>query len=119
MARIAVPIACTLEPDAVEDRVTEWHALLAARVDRVDRVERVEGDGPAAGRLRLRPGDDTLLAAVDLAQREKACCGFFRFSVELEADARWLRVEVPADAAAVLDDFLGAHPSEEDGPGRQ
>ncbi len=112
MTRVPVPIACTLEPDAVGDRVEEWRTFLGTRVDEVSRPT------DAAAWLRLRPGDETLLLAADLAQREKACCGFFRFAVELEADARWLRVEVPADAAGVLDDFFGERPSEEGPAGR-
>ena len=71
------------------------------------RTRRSSGCGSPADRPR-----DTLLAAADLAQREKACCGFFRFAVELEVDSRRLRVEVPADAVGVLDDFFGADPSE-------
>jgi hypothetical protein len=112
MTRIPVPVACTLEPGAAVDRVGEWQSFLA------DRIDAVEHTGPAA-RLRLRAGDDILLAAVDLAQREKACCGFFRFAVELEADCRWLRIEVPPDAAGVLDQFLAGHPSEKGLAGRQ
>jgi len=112
MTRIAVPVACTLEPDAVGDRIGEWHSFLADRVDEIDR------QGPVL-RMRLGAGDDTVLVAVDLAQREKSCCGFFQFSLELEADSRWLRAEVPPDAAGVLDDFLAAHPSEQGVGGRQ
>jgi len=112
MTRLSVPVACTLEPDAVGDRIGEWRTFLATRVDDV------RHEGPV-GRMRLRSGDDTLLVAVDLAQREKACCGFFRFSVELEADARWLRVEVPPDAVGILDDFFGAGPSDEGAGERQ
>jgi len=94
-----VPIACTLTPVEADDRVAEWRALLA------DGVDERQLDGTVA-RLRLTPGDDVLLAAVDLAQREKACCGFFSFSIEVDSIDRWLRVEVPADATTVLEDLV-------------
>jgi len=114
MTRVPVPVACTLEADAAGDRVGEWRTFLATRVLEVRR------DDPAVARLRLAAdrADETLLVAADLAQREKACCAFFRFSVDLEVDSRWLRVEVPADAVGVLDDFFGGHPSEKEAVGR-
>jgi len=70
-----VPIACTLTAAQVDDRVGEWRELLARGTDE----RRLEG---TVARFRLRPGDDILVTAVDLAQREKACCGFFSFSLE-------------------------------------
>jgi hypothetical protein len=45
--------------------------------------------------------------AVHLAQREKACCPFFEFRLELEADRILLRIEVPADGADALDALVG------------
>lgn len=94
-----VPIACTLTAVQADDRVGEWRDFLARAVDE----RRLEG---TVARLRLVSGDDVLFTAVDLAQREKACCGFFSFSIELDSDARWLRVEVPADAARILADLV-------------
>ena len=46
-----------------------------------------------------------LEAVVRLAQREKACCPFFDFSILVDAGTVALRVSVPAGAAAILDDF--------------
>lgn len=94
-----VPIACTLTAAQADDRVGEWREFLARGTDE----RRLEG---TVARFRLGPGDDVLVTAVDLAQREKACCGFFSFSVELDSDARWLRVEVPGDAAPILADLV-------------
>jgi hypothetical protein len=48
--------------------------------------------------------------AVELAQREKACCPFFDFSIHVGATACWLVVRVPAEASAVLADFSGLVP---------
>jgi hypothetical protein len=48
--------------------------------------------------------------AADLAQREKACCSFFEFSLELEATGWWLVVRVPPEAAPVLAEFASLVP---------
>ena len=45
--------------------------------------------------LILKPGDATLLRAVDLATREKACCAFFSFGIEIEAESRTLVIGSP------------------------
>jgi hypothetical protein len=60
--------------------------------------------------VRLNNSTQTLEAAVDLARREKACCAFFEFSIEVEADASWLSVKVPPDAADTLEDFVSLLP---------
>lgn len=93
-----IPVACTLSAGGAVDRVGEWRAFLQASVEAVERQ-------PTVARLLLRPGDDVVLGALDLARREKACCGFFDFRVVPLPESTWLEVEVPADAAAVLDDF--------------
>jgi hypothetical protein len=51
-----------------------------------------------------------LEAAVDLARREKACCGFFGFAIEVEAHASWLSITVPPDAADTLEGFMSLLP---------
>ena len=40
---------------------------------------------------------------VGLAQREKACCPFFDFSLDIAADSVTLVVSVPDDGAPLLD----------------
>ena len=56
----------------------------------------------------MAPGDEVLLAAASLGQREKECCAFFDFTIALEADARWLCVAVPEGAEATLASFVDA-----------
>jgi hypothetical protein len=72
----------------------------------VDRSERV-----GAGRLELGliPGCD-IAAVLALAQREVACCPFFTFSLEIGAERLVLAVDVPADAAGVLDQLVAGTP---------
>jgi hypothetical protein len=53
--------------------------------------------------MKLNDGDDVILTAVDLARREKDCCAFFDFRLELLPDAIWLEVGAPDEAASLLD----------------
>jgi hypothetical protein len=94
---VKVPIACTLSTNAAEDRLGEWQAAYAL-VDEVDAA-------PCVVRLRLSDDDQALLHVVDLAQREKQCCAFFDFSIELDGSRRWLRITVPEEASDVLAAF--------------
>jgi hypothetical protein len=94
-----VPIACTLSEAAAVDRVDEWRDFLRTAVVTTEA-------GETTGRALLKPGDDVLLRAVDLAEREKACCAFFEFSVALDDRGRWLTIAVPPDATAILQDLL-------------
>jgi hypothetical protein len=65
----------------------------------------------APGRFELRLLDGPAAAGrlVDLARREKACCGFFTIAIEIDAQGATMVVEVPDDAVAVLDDFVVLH----------
>jgi hypothetical protein len=99
-----VPIACTLSADDAGARIEEWRRFFTTSIDQVDRV------GPQRLRVRLVHSPEALLAAIDLADREKACCGFFAFAVELELDGWWLAVAVPSEATEALADFVGLLP---------
>ena len=95
-----VPIACSLTAADATDRLSEWRAFISQST-----VGRTREGGVV--RLALVPSDDVLVAAADLARREKTCCPFFDFAIEIGPDGNTLRVEVPADAVQVLDDFAG------------
>lgn len=97
-ARRVVPIACTLTANDVPARLAEWKAFARESILSCD-IE------PLSARLRLTPGDGALLAAVSLAQREKACCAFFEFSIALDDGDRWLCVSVPEGAGETLAGF--------------
>jgi len=92
-----VPIACSLEPAQARSQLDEWQQL--RRV--LDQVERVS---PRRLELVLLPEVDVAWL-VGLAQREKACCPFFTFTIEVMADHLVLVVEVPADAIEILDNL--------------
>ncbi len=60
--------------------------------------------------MTLREDLVGLTELVQLAQREKACCGFFEFDLAIDADRARLLVSVPDEATDVLDEF-GAFPA--------
>jgi hypothetical protein len=98
-ARHTVPIACTLDVGDLPERVDEWKQLFG------DSVLALTQDAGSV-RLLLAPTEDALVAAASLAQREKECCAFFDFAIELESDQRWLRVTVPESAEETLRSFV-------------
>jgi hypothetical protein len=96
---VEIPIACTLETGAAQQRVDRWRQVLSVAVAR---TERVTPDRLSCG---LKADLADLQALVILAQEEKACCPFFSFSLEIEADSLTLLVGVPDEAVTVLDQF--------------
>ncbi len=104
-----IPIACMLTATEAPDRVEEWRTFLHSSVLGIEHEP-----GGTVARLRLELTDEVLLAAADLSRRERACCAFFRFrlrlDLDLEPDALWFEVEVPPDAAPVLDGLVGLAP---------
>ena len=107
---VKIPIACTLTNEDAAVRVEEWRTFFATHTHEVTRSSPTE--------MAVRLGDDSasLLAAVDLAEREQSCCNFFSFAIEIALGARWLRVSVPADASVVLEDFSALATSALDAP---
>jgi len=104
MDAVDVPIACSLTADDVVTRMAEWRTFLAESVVSARRDDR-------GLHLLLVQSDDVLLAAADLAAREKACCPFFSMSIQIEPAARTLTLDAPPDAAGVLDEFMGLLPA--------
>ena len=94
-----VPIACNLTDQAARSQLEEWRNLLPKAAVAAERTS------PTDLVFLLKDGLPHLPALVGLAQREKACCGFFDFAIVIAADHAALRVSVPPDAAALLDDF--------------
>jgi hypothetical protein len=96
-----IPIACRLAEPAARAQLEEWRDLLAETAISTTRVS------PSELAFRLRDDLPQLNAVVRLAQREKVCCPFFDFAIQIESDAVSLRVSVPDDAVSVLDEFAG------------
>jgi anti-sigma-K factor RskA len=95
----AMPIACTLDAGSLADRVDEWRALVATSVVAVDAE-------PKAVHLVLAPSEAALVAAVELAQREKRCCPFFDVALDIGAQQRTLSLRVPDGAEEAMATFV-------------
>ncbi len=93
------PIACSLDAAGLADRAAEWRTLVT------NSVLTVEAE-PTSVRLVLSPSDAALVAAVELAQREKQCCRFFGVAVDIEAEERSLVLRVPDGAEEAMATFV-------------
>jgi len=96
------PVVCDMTgaPDTPAERIAEYQRLFAQSLVGRDRA----GTGI---RFRFR-ADDGLEAWVrDLACREKACCGFFSFTVTASGGEVWWDASVIDDEIArqILDEF--------------
>ena len=95
----AVPIACTLQPGAVPDRIAEWRRLLDSATGR---------SHTADGRIRVQFTDGVDVAGlVRLVQVEQQCCAFFEFAVTIDERGTALEVGAPADAQDIVDTMFG------------
>jgi DNA-binding transcriptional MerR regulator len=95
----ATPIACTLDSDAMANRMTEFAQLFG---------DALVGREPTPDGIRFRfaagPGVEDQIR--DLARREQTCCSFFSFAIEVHDDEVWWDATVTSeDARPVLDDF--------------
>lgn len=68
-------------------------------------VAEVQRSSPTEVTMTLREDLVGLTELVQLAQREKACCGFFEFDLAIEVDRARFLVSVPVEATDVLDEF--------------
>jgi len=107
--RKTIPIACTLEPAAMPDRLDDWKRVLATASGREPLGD--DGDGSGSGvRLRFDTTDPAFAGELaTLAAAEQGCCAFFRFAIVIEGGgAIYLDVRAPADAADVTAALFGA-----------
>jgi DNA-binding transcriptional MerR regulator len=100
--RAAVPIACTLDRDAVPERVASWRSMLSRTRDRA-----LLGDGRMAVQL-----DATvpIAALAELVAAEQRCCSFLSFAITVDARGVALEVRGPADALTTFGRAVGAVP---------
>ena len=95
-----VPIACTLEPGAMPDRLSDWSNVLDHATSRQQ-----TGDGV------LRIEFDSHVDVAELARlvaAEQHCCTFFSFAVTVDHRGTALEVRAPADAAAIVTELFGS-----------
>jgi len=94
-----VPIACTLEPGAMPDRLAEWSSVLSTATRRTD----------IDGGLRIELGDDVDLGALGrLIGAEQRCCAFLRFVLSVDIGGTVLEVRAPELAAGIVTDLFGS-----------
>ncbi|HEV3226399.1 MAG TPA: hypothetical protein VGZ52_06185 [Acidimicrobiales bacterium] len=90
----SIPVACTLDAEAMPERVKEWDRVLTHSCSR----ERL-----ASGAVRVEFTPD--IRAADLAalvESEQQCCAFFEFVITIDARGLGLEVTAPDDAAALV-----------------
>lgn len=99
-----IPIACSLTADDARTQLEAWRSFFATG------VAAVRAPDPGRLRVRLADGDTALLTATGLARRERACCPFFGFALDLDDEGWWLQLSVPAGGEPVLADLAGLLP---------
>jgi DNA-binding transcriptional MerR regulator len=97
-----VPIACTLEPGAMPDRLADWNTVL-------DRVQaRI---ATADGGLRLEFSDDIDVGGLArLVAAEQQCCAFLSFALTVDHRGTALEVRAPEGAAGIIAGLFGRAP---------
>jgi hypothetical protein len=93
------PIACTLAPADVPDRLADWQAVLA-RAGR-----RTLG---ADGMLRIELADGVALDELTrLVVAEQGCCAFFAFAITIDGRGVGLEVRAPDGATELVTSLFG------------
>ena len=93
------PIACTLDSDGFRRRLEEFREIFARGYLSSERFE-----GGGRFRFRALPGLEADLRS--LAEREHACCRFFRFEISARDGELWWETRVEAEAEPILEFFL-------------
>lgn len=93
------PIACTLDHDAVPERLQEWERVLST----------VAARSRIPGGVRLSLGAHTSVAEVaTLATAEHACCAFFAFALTIDSRGVGLEVTGPLEAQPLITELFGS-----------
>jgi DNA-binding transcriptional MerR regulator len=92
------PLACTLSPEEVPERVAGWQTVIAA----------AEHREPTSAGVRLRfPADIDVGRVASLAAAEQQCCQFFAFHLTIATRRITLEITGPDDARPVIDALVG------------
>jgi MerR family transcriptional regulator, copper efflux regulator len=97
--REPIPIACSLTASEQADRGNEFAAIL--RRGLLAREETARGI-----RLRFRRSQSLQEDLADLTTREKECCPFFDFSIQISGQELVLEVGAPPEARPMVDRLL-------------
>jgi MerR family copper efflux transcriptional regulator len=101
-----VPIACTLGPSGLTDRMIEWEGLLGDKRSFLgSAITRTAI--PGGVRLEFGPeGDVQEIARLTVAEQD--CCRFFSFAITVDGRGIGLEVTAPDDALLVVHSLFGA-----------
>jgi len=93
------PIACTLEPGAMRERLEDWQMLLSNATARSMTPD---------GRLRVAFGDDVDVGELArLARAEQHCCAFLSFTLMIDTEGVALEVSAPDGATDLVHAVFG------------
>jgi hypothetical protein len=96
-----MPIACTLTPDAMRDRLAFIDSLVADAL-----LGQVEIDGGVRSRFRDTPEVERHVR--ELVEAESSCCGFLSFEVSRRGGELWLEITGAPEARPAIDQFFAA-----------
>lgn len=98
-----VPIACSLAAIGSDELPRHRAVTQALFAEVIEQVERDDGFS-----YRLPPESGALLLAAEFVTRERHCCPFYTFTLELEPGGRalWLRLTGEEGAKEVLQSGL-------------
>jgi MerR family transcriptional regulator, copper efflux regulator len=85
------PVACSLGGQDMDDRIQQWHDLLAD----ADYVPIPDG-------MRITVSLELAAGVAEMAAAEQRCCPFFDFRLHLAGQRLHLEVRAPAEAASML-----------------
>lgn len=95
VASASAPTACTLVGTDHDERVSDWHHLLAG-------VAQTKVPGGVNITLPMTALEQT----ATLATAEQACCGFYTFHLDLHGTTFTLTIIAPPQAHPMLEDLL-------------
>jgi MerR family transcriptional regulator, copper efflux regulator len=91
------PIACSLPPAALPERLAAFRAL----------AEAARGREPIDRGVRLELGDADLGALAELLRHEQTCCTFWEFAITVDARGVGVEVRGPDGTGALVDALFG------------
>jgi DNA-binding transcriptional MerR regulator len=89
------PVACSLEGQAMGDRISQWQSLLNDA-----------GHQPIPDGVRLTVPAERAARIAELAAAEQQCCPFLDFRLHFAGQLLHLDVRAPAEAASMLTDVF-------------
>jgi hypothetical protein len=96
-----IPIACTLDPRRLRDRLAFIDSLAADALIGQDEI-------PGGVRSRFRDKPDVEARVRELVAAESSCCGFLSFEVSRRDGELWLEMTGTPEARPVIDRFFAA-----------